>query len=44
MYEKKLFPRSAAAAAEAERNLKLFFEDNAPQSVVEFFNNYQPVT
>jgi 2-polyprenyl-6-methoxyphenol hydroxylase-like FAD-dependent oxidoreductase len=42
-YEKDLFPRSASTAAEAERNLKLFFDDNSPQSVVEFFTNYQPV-
>ncbi len=42
-YEKDLFPRSASAAAEADRNLKLFFDDNAPQSVVELFTNYQPV-
>jgi 2-polyprenyl-6-methoxyphenol hydroxylase-like FAD-dependent oxidoreductase len=39
-YEKDLFPRSASTAAEAERNLKLFFNDNSPQSVVEFFTNY----
>src|SRR5580700_6889575 len=32
-YETDLFPRSSSAAAEAERNLKLFFNDNAPQSV-----------
>ena len=42
-YEKNLFPRSASAAAEADRNLKLFFDDNAPQSVVDLFTNYQPV-
>ncbi|MFM0222860.1 FAD-dependent oxidoreductase [Paraburkholderia dipogonis] len=42
-YEKDLFPRSASAAAEADRNLKLFFDDNTPQSVVEFFTHYQPV-
>ena len=42
-YEKDLFPRSASAAAEAERNLKLFFDDNAPYSVVELFANYQAV-
>ncbi len=40
-YEKDLFPRSVSAAAEADRNLKLFFADNAPQSVVELFTNYQ---
>jgi 2-polyprenyl-6-methoxyphenol hydroxylase-like FAD-dependent oxidoreductase len=42
-YEKDLFPRSASAAAEADRNLKLFFDDNAPQSVVDLFTSYQPV-
>ncbi|MFM0511062.1 FAD-dependent oxidoreductase [Paraburkholderia sp. RL17-373-BIF-A] len=42
-YEKDLLPRSASTAAEAERNLKLFFNDNSPQSVVEFFTNYQSV-
>jgi 2-polyprenyl-6-methoxyphenol hydroxylase-like FAD-dependent oxidoreductase len=42
-YEKDLFSRSASAAAEAGRNLKLFFDDNAPQSVVDLFTNYQPV-
>jgi 2-polyprenyl-6-methoxyphenol hydroxylase-like FAD-dependent oxidoreductase len=42
-YEKDLFPRSASAAAEAGRNLKLFFDENSPQSVVDLFTNYQPV-
>jgi 2-polyprenyl-6-methoxyphenol hydroxylase-like FAD-dependent oxidoreductase len=42
-YETDMFPRSASAAAEADRNLKLFFDDNAPHSVVDLFNNYQPV-
>jgi 2-polyprenyl-6-methoxyphenol hydroxylase-like FAD-dependent oxidoreductase len=42
-YEQDLFPRSASAAAEADRNLKLFFDANSPQSVVDLFNNYQPV-
>jgi 2-polyprenyl-6-methoxyphenol hydroxylase-like FAD-dependent oxidoreductase len=42
-YEKDLFPRSASAAAEADRNLKLFFNENAPQSVVDLFTNYLPV-
>jgi len=42
-YEQDLFPRSTSAAAEADRNLKLFFNDNAPQSVVDLFTNYQPV-
>jgi 2-polyprenyl-6-methoxyphenol hydroxylase-like FAD-dependent oxidoreductase len=39
-YEKELFPRSASAAAEADRNLKLFFNDHSPQSVVDLFTNY----
>lgn len=43
-YEKDLFSRSAAAAAEADRNLKLFFNDRAPYSAVELFTNYQAVT
>src|ERR1700728_2095902 len=42
-YETDLFPRSASAAAEADRNLRLFFDDKAPQSVVALFTNYQPV-
>lgn len=42
-YEKDLFPRSASVAAETDRNLKLFFGDNAPQSVVDLFTNDQPV-
>ena len=43
-YEEDLFPRSASAAAEADRNLKLFFDDNAPQSVVDLFTGHQPVS
>jgi hypothetical protein len=42
-YEKKLFPRSASAAAEAERNLKLCFDDNAPQSLLDLFTSYRSV-
>jgi hypothetical protein len=41
--EQDLFPRSASAAEEADRNLKLFFDENSPQSVVDLFTNYQPV-
>jgi 2-polyprenyl-6-methoxyphenol hydroxylase-like FAD-dependent oxidoreductase len=40
-YEQDLFPRSASAAAEADRNLKLFFNENSPQSVVDLFTYYQ---
>jgi len=42
-YEKNLFQRSASAAAEADRNLKLCFGDNAPQSLLDLFTNNQPV-
>jgi 2-polyprenyl-6-methoxyphenol hydroxylase-like FAD-dependent oxidoreductase len=38
-YERDLFPRSASVAAETDRNLKLFFASNAPQSLVDFFAN-----
>jgi 2-polyprenyl-6-methoxyphenol hydroxylase-like FAD-dependent oxidoreductase len=42
-YETELFPRSASAAAEAERNLMLCFGDNAPQSLLDLFTNHLPV-
>ena len=42
-YEKELFPRSASAAAEANRNIELFFDESSPQSVVDLFTNYQAV-
>jgi 2-polyprenyl-6-methoxyphenol hydroxylase-like FAD-dependent oxidoreductase len=41
-YEKDLFPRSASAAAEAQRIFKLCFGDGAPQSLVDLFTSYQP--
>jgi hypothetical protein len=41
--EKDLFPRSASAAAEADRNLKLCFDDNAPQSQLDLFSSYRSV-
>ena len=40
-YEKDLFPRSASAAAEADRNLKLFFGQYSPQSVVDLFTHHK---
>ncbi len=40
-YEKDLFPRSASAAAEADRNLTLFFDDTAPRGLVDLFASYQ---
>jgi 2-polyprenyl-6-methoxyphenol hydroxylase-like FAD-dependent oxidoreductase len=40
-YEKELFPRSAEAAAETDKNLKLFFDDNAPHSLIDLFTRFQ---
>lgn len=37
LYESALFPRSAAAAAEAARNLRVMFDDAAPQSLLDLF-------
>ena len=42
-YEKDLFPRSASEAAEANRILEVCFGENAPQSLLAFFANPQPV-
>jgi 2-polyprenyl-6-methoxyphenol hydroxylase-like FAD-dependent oxidoreductase len=42
-YEKDLFPRSASAAVEANRLLKLLFGDNAPQSLVDMFTSHQKI-
>ena len=39
-YEADLFPRSTAVAAQTDRNLKLFFGNNAPQSVVDLFSEH----
>lgn len=41
MYEKELFPRSEASAEESDRNMKLFFNEHSPQSVVDLFAKYQ---
>ncbi|MFE2876103.1 FAD-dependent oxidoreductase [Streptomyces roseus] len=40
-YEEALFPRSAAAAAEAARNHELCFDENAPHSLVALFTAYE---
>lgn len=40
-YEKELFPRSAKVAEETDSNLKLFFDDSAPQSLIDLFNRYK---
>ncbi|HMG63152.1 MAG TPA: NAD(P)/FAD-dependent oxidoreductase [Streptosporangiaceae bacterium] len=39
-YEQALFPRSEASAAESAENLALCFNDDAPQSLVDRFNQY----
>jgi len=41
-YEKDLFPRSAAEAAESEKVLDICLGPNAPQSLVDFFTNNRP--
>ena len=40
LYESDLFPRSAAAAAEAARNLAIMFDDHAPRSLLDLFAGY----
>jgi len=42
-YEKDLFPRSASEAADANRILGVCFGENAPQSLLAFFANPEPV-
>ncbi|WP_448681207.1 FAD-dependent oxidoreductase [Pseudomonas nicosulfuronedens] len=39
-YEQDMFPRSARTAAETDKNLKLFFDDNAPQSLLDMFSTH----
>lgn len=41
-YEEALFPRSAEAAAASERAHRLCYDENAPQSLVDFFTGGRP--
>lgn len=41
-YEAQLFPRSAKVAAETDSNLKLFFNETAPQGLIDLFTQYLP--
>jgi 2-polyprenyl-6-methoxyphenol hydroxylase-like FAD-dependent oxidoreductase len=41
--KRNLFPPSASAVVEADRDLKLCFGNNAPQSQLDLFTNNQPV-
>ncbi|WP_297844235.1 NAD(P)/FAD-dependent oxidoreductase [Pseudomonas sp.] len=41
-YEKELFPRSAETAAETDGNLRLFFNETAPQGLIDLFTQYLP--
>lgn len=38
-YERELFSRSAPFAEESARNLAMFFDDDAPRGLVDFFNH-----
>jgi 2-polyprenyl-6-methoxyphenol hydroxylase-like FAD-dependent oxidoreductase len=42
IFEKEMFERSAPVAAESEENLKIFFNENSPRDVVDFFNSMMP--
>ena len=41
-YEQALFSRSATSAAESEEGQERLFGENAPQGLIDFFNQHQP--
>jgi 2-polyprenyl-6-methoxyphenol hydroxylase-like FAD-dependent oxidoreductase len=41
-YERALFPRSAQFAAESDRNHKLLFGDNSPDSLLKLLTGQEP--
>jgi 2-polyprenyl-6-methoxyphenol hydroxylase-like FAD-dependent oxidoreductase len=41
VYEKALFPRSEASAAESARSLDLCFADDSPKSLLDLFASYR---
>jgi 2-polyprenyl-6-methoxyphenol hydroxylase-like FAD-dependent oxidoreductase len=43
-FEEKMFLRAAEAAEESDRNSKLFFDNNSPQSVVDLFSRFHRET
>lgn len=40
IYEGELFPRAESAAAESDKNSKIFFNENSPQSVIDLFAQF----
>lgn len=40
-YEEAMFPRAESAAAESDRNSKLFFNEDSPQGVLDLFASFQ---
>lgn len=40
-YERVMFPRAAASAAESDRGLHMIFNDESPRALVEFFSQIE---
>lgn len=41
LYENELFPRAESAAFESDKNSKIFFNENSPQSVIDLFSQFR---